>query len=574
MARRALILLGLVVGAVPLSAPAPRAPRFGFHPRWEASWLPWLGFSRNGVWRGRARAVRANRARLLAARQFGALNAPLAAAAVSPATVVSGTIGEPVVLFKFKDTAPAEILGDTLAYDSVLYAATPPNGRPYTVRTYYEQLSTIQANPPLMTITGKSFGFVALDSNEVTYTGLPTCTSNPYGTTNCNGLFSFPAFARMQNGLREALAKIDASVDWTQFTHHGDTLDLVVFVQPAEDGACGGYPGTDHAANNHLWAHRSQLNPIYLTHDGLKVVDYIVESGVGGETACDTMTIMPVGTVAHETGHAFDLPDLYDTDPAEASVGVGEYSLMGYGLSASPYSPARLDAWSLSQLGWVTVVPLASDGDSSFGGAPLSDTTFYVRVTGSNPRGEYFLLENRQGLEADSAMIARHGGGGLLIWHVDSVQMVNHGLAADNAVNAGPIHGLELEQADGGGDLDAGRNRGDAGDPYPGSTGNPAFAPVKNQDGTFAGFTMDSIRQVVTSSPGTMTFRLQFGALTLATSTVVSQLLNGTGLTPVETDYLDAAGNHNGQFDVGDFLAWVDATGAPPTAALRTVVGR
>jgi len=248
---------------------------------------------------------------------------------------------------------------------------------------------------------------------------------------------------------------------------------------------------------------------------------------------------------------------------------------MGYGLYASPLSPSRLDAWSLSQLGWVTTVPLTVEGDYAFGGAPVSDTTFYVPVTGSNPRGEYFLLENRQPLEADSAMIGMHGGGGLLIWHVDALKIAEYGaIPYPNAVNAGFVKGLELVQADGRGDLDAGRNRGDAGDPYPGSSGNPAFAPVKNQDGTFAGFTMDSIRQVVTSSPGTMTFRLQFGALTVATSAVVSQLLNGTGLTPVETDYLDAAGNHNGQFDVGDFLAWVDATGAPPTAALRTLVGR
>ena len=239
-----------------------------------------------------------------------------------------------------------------------------------------------------------------------------------------------------------------------------------------------------------------------------------------------------------------------------------------------------MDAWSLSQLGWVTVVPLASDGDSSFGAAPLSDTTFYVRVTGSNPRGEYFLLENRQGLEADSAMIASHGGGGLLIWHVDSVQMVNHGLAADNAVNAGPIHGLELEQADGRGDLDAGRNRGDAGDPYPGATANTAFSlvaqplPVKNVDGTFAGVTLDSIRQVTSSGRMPMAFRLQFGPPALTTQAVVAQLLTGSGLPPAGLNYLDLSGNKNGRFDLGDFLAWVDATGAPLAAAQRKLVGR
>src|SRR2546422_3443626 len=49
---------------------------------------------------------------------------------------------------------------------------------------------------------------------------------------------------------------------------------------------------------------------------------------------------------------------------------------------------SRLDAWSLSQLGWVTVVPLPNAGTYSFGPAPISDSAFYLPVAGSNPRGE------------------------------------------------------------------------------------------------------------------------------------------------------------------------------------------
>jgi len=51
----------------------------------------------------------------------------------------------------------------------------------------------------------------------------------------------------------------------------------------------------------------------------------------------------------------------------------------------------------------------------------------------------------------------------------------------------------------------------------------------------------------------------------LATADVVAQLL-GTA-TPLNADqlgYLDVFGNNNARFDVGDFKAWVDATGAPP----------
>ena len=48
--------------------------------------------------------------------------------------------------------------------------------------------------------------------------------------------------------------------------------------------------------------------------------------------------------------------------------------------------------------------------------------------------------------------------GGLLAWHVDSQQIALHGFESGNALNAGPIHGLELLQADARGNLDANPN--------------------------------------------------------------------------------------------------------------------
>src|SRR5207249_11469220 len=71
------------------------------HPRWE---IPGFDFRKDGVWRVRARAVRATRARLRAAGRFGELNASAAVAggaaplrqagAEASATVVSGTRSE------------------------------------------------------------------------------------------------------------------------------------------------------------------------------------------------------------------------------------------------------------------------------------------------------------------------------------------------------------------------------------------------------------------------------------------------------------------------------------------------
>jgi len=534
-----LVLVAVVsVLTVPSVARAQQAPP----PRVRRE-IPGFDFRKDGVWRRQARAVRALRARLLARRNVGALNAPMAAAGAPLASgaAVSGVLRVPAVLFRFKNT-PAGELRNTTQYDQVLFAPSPTGasaGRPYTYRTFYEQMSN-----GLVSVQGQTYGYAALDSNEVTYTGVAgTCTGNPYGNTNCNGLFSPQAVARMQGGLREALRKLDNQVDWTQYDSDGDGyVDLVAFIHPSLDGACGG------AANNHLWSHRFVLTGIpYSTHSvnaqgvSIKVSDYILESGVGGLDGCDTTQIMPVGTVAHETGHGFGLPDLYDTDIK--SEGVGEWSLMGSGNYTSPFSPTRMDAWSLSQLGWVTVVPLGSNGTFTFGAAPTSDTAFYLPVGGANPRGEYFLLENRQQVQADSAVVHYHCqvwfntgspppcGGGLLIYHVDSAQLadgVNTPGPNDdfNHVNVGPIHGLAIVQADGRGNLDADpgtacngsgagcSDRGDAGDLYPGPTGNVAFtatsvpAAVRNVDSLAAGVVLDQITQLVPN--GAMQFRLSY----------------------------------------------------------------
>ena len=191
-----------------------------------------------------------------------------------------------------------------------------------------------------------------------------------------------------------------------------------------------------------------------------------------------------------------------------------------------------MESWSLNELGWITVAPLTTAGTHHLGAAPVSDSAFLVNVQGPNPRGEYFLIDNRQASQADTALIriicTRSGsppgcGGGLLLWHVDGQQISGNTFGGGNQVNNGPIHGLRLMQADGLGQLDdqnaaAPRRRGDAGDPYPGVTANPTFgprsnpSPTKNVDGSFAGFVIDSIRQIVTG--GEMAFRVRFGALT------------------------------------------------------------
>src|SRR5436190_1080462 len=547
------------------------------HPRWE---IPGFDFRKDGVWRVRARAVRARRARLRAAGRFAELNASAAVAggaaplrqagAEASATVVSGILRVTAILFRYKDSpAPTFVAAN---YDDVLFGATPTGaaaGRPYTYRSFYKEMSN-----GVFDIQGTTYGYTTLDSNEVYYTGGTSATcqaANPYGSTNCNGLFSSAAISRMRSGLMEALTKLDAQIDFSQYVDSTTGfVPLVLFMHEAIGGECG----PSNAPQNHLWAHRFAL-PTFTTQDDwpghagqkVKISDYILQPAVGGASSCTSTEIMPIGTVAHETGHGFGLPDLYDTD--NVSEGIGEWGLMSSGNFTTPLSPSRMEAWSLNELGWVTIVPVTTNNTYTFDAAPLSDTAFYVRVQGANPRGEYFLLANRQRKQSDSAVIRYHChragdpvpcGGGLLIWHVDSAQMATPG----NSVNTGSIHGLELMQADAFGNLDAAAagnacpatsmvdgcsNRGDAGDLYPGTLVNTALvyrtnpASLKNFDGSFAGVAIDSIRQLVTDH--TMAFRLRFGALTVARASDTGAVIQFDASNfNVFRDLLEAGSSH------------------------------
>ena len=86
--------------------------------------------------------------------------------------------------------------------------------------------------------------------------------------------------------------------------------------------------------------------------------DYTIQSSKGGNTACTQGQIMPIGTIAHETGHTFGLPDLYDT--SGNTEGIGEWGIMGSGNYTKANSPAGFDAWSRAELGWVTLDTLTA----------------------------------------------------------------------------------------------------------------------------------------------------------------------------------------------------------------------
>lgn len=557
------------------------------HPRWER---PGFDFRKDGVWRVRARRVAESRRTLLARGRLAELNAPITSGTPNPsATAVTGSLKVPYVLLSYPGIDSVSFMHDTAEYSTLLFGATAPPGLPYSLNSFYDQLSN-----GLFGIQGRVSRWARLQNAEVAYTGTPStecAITRGDGLNNCNGIFSGLAISQLHNGLREALARVDTGAGGMNFAafdndgpdgipNSGDDdgfVDLTLFGHPTQDGACVS------PTNNHIWAHRFTLSvtATYTTNDAragggfIRVADYLIQSALGGATGCDVTSVMPIGIVAHELGHGLGLPDLYDIEGLTQgpSVGIGRWGLMSMGGDASPRSPARMEAWSLNELGWVTVDTITATGIYSLDAAPLSDTTFFVNVQGTNTRGEYFLLENRQASQADTALIrstCQKSGtpagcaGGLLIWHIDGTKM---NVGSD--VNHGPIHGLALVQADGFRNLEANEetgpicsngdivngcsDRGDAGDPYPGTSGNPALgfltnpAATKNLDGSFVGFAVDQITQVV---PGRqMSFRLRFGDLTVVrASDSAATIQFDAGTFNVFRDLLDEGSSHTVSF--------------------------
>ena len=176
---------------------------------------------------------------------------------------------------------------------------------------------------------------------------------------------------------------------------------------------------------------------------------------------------MGTGTISHELGHGIGLLDLYDRNEANGdSKGIGWWGLMGTGGWNIQTSPAHMSAWSKDRLGWLTVTVVDQFG-TPVSLSSVQQSGSVVRIDDPDPSSdEYFLLANRQRVGSDEHLRQP----GLLIWHIDPEQIVR-GIVNDDENHKG----VDLEEADGRDDLDHSRNRGDRGDPFPGSTGKTSF---------------------------------------------------------------------------------------------------
>jgi M6 family metalloprotease-like protein len=332
-------------------------------------------------------------------------------------------------------------------FQAKLYDGPNPTG---TITDYYKEVSYDQLH-----FSGDAQGW---------YT-LPRPLNDYVGTNNGLGTNGGPRF------VWELLQAADPTLNFADYIQYYDGAGKphIGFIAIVHAGA-----GAEAGASNiwsHRWSFRNYSNQPFTTNDidpvsGKNVIidgDYAIMPERNGSSNSNG-SLIEIGVFAHEFGHIFGLPDLYDTD--YSSEGLGNWCLMSAGSwggnDSSPETPTHMSAWCKIQLGWVTPINFTSYQDSLVVPNVEENPVVYRMWKNSTITNQYFLVENRQKIGFDKNL----RNSGFLIFHVDDSQQGNQN---ENRYK------VDLEQADGLRNLNNNQNRGDAGDPFPGSTNNKRF---------------------------------------------------------------------------------------------------
>ncbi|MDH3456483.1 MAG: immune inhibitor A, partial [Gemmatimonadota bacterium] len=334
------------------------------------------------------------------------------------------------------------------------------------------------------------------------------------------------------------------------------TVDLVAFQFTEISASCGG-PG--------IWPHRSSIRgrtgSEYVTDDSqpggapITVNGYTIQSVVN----CGGVTITTAGTMAHELGHAIGLPDyrhhVGGVEPQYRRWLLGCWALMSggsWGCSDVPSAlwvrPPHMSPIAKLELGWLGNVIDVTDAElHEFTLEPVqtSEQVLRVPLQGSD---EFLLVEFRDKIGFDLALPAA----GVLIYHMEPARVYP-------CADCERLYPFYIVEADGRGDLLRtsleGGNIGEASDMFGGA------GPVSFTNYTNPGTHLNSGEE---SAVNFYRIAIEGGVANIILSNsptsierLVEPFLQGGAvpLTDPEKDFLDAIGNVNGRYDVGDLRA-------------------
>lgn len=416
-----------------------------------------------------------------------------------------------VILAQFSDASPIYTKADYQGlFSTVGFNSYGANG---SVEDYYNEAS--YNNLDLQVTV---YGWVVLPNNRAYYADKP---------------------GEMVTDAINGLTVADKDDIKTRFDTNGDgKLDIEL------DVIHSGYGQEETGDTNDIWSHKWNLTSAQAGGDGNGPVNLggVIIDGYHTEPAKRVGgNIVTIGVICHEAGHSFGLPDLYDT--SGNTEGLGSWALMAAGSwNGGGARPAHFCSWSKDELNWLT--PTTIDvNKTGVTLARLSDNAKAIKVIRDMPTDEYLLIENRSSNGFDDSL----PGYGLLIYHIDD--NIDPGDNTDNNSVIQTHPRVVLLQADGNGDLEVPNNRGDAGDPFPGSSVIRKIDSTTTPDtDSYTGATSIVISNI-SNAASNMSFDLQVSNASYTVTPTTLTFKEDTTDTPESA--LPAAGTPGtGTFDV------------------------
>lgn len=182
------------------------------------------------------------------------------------------------------------------AFDNLIFGAGAGTVRHMYHEMSYGTLTLVTVNLP------SALGWQRLATNYSTY------------VNNAYGLGAYPN--NTQKLCEDLVDLVNPFVDFSDYDNDGNGyVDGLVLIHPGRGAELSGL-------TSDIWSHKWGISP--RLRDGVYISAYSIQPEYWNAPGDIT-----IGVYAHEIGHLFGLPDLYDTDGS--SKGIGRWSLMAGG---------------------------------------------------------------------------------------------------------------------------------------------------------------------------------------------------------------------------------------------------